>query len=68
MGTAVILDGAPMTNDANLQAYSTAKSGSNSSNKMNGMSEQTTSGRGIDLRTLSPDNIEWWKLSGGYPL
>ena len=67
LGTAVILDGAPMTNDANLQAYSTAKSGSNSSNKMNGMSEQTTSGRGIDLRTLSPDNIESVEVIRGIP-
>lgn len=67
LGTAVILDGSPMTNDANLQAYSTAKSGTNSSNKMNGMSDQTTSGRGIDLRTLSPDNIESVEVIRGIP-
>jgi outer membrane receptor protein involved in Fe transport len=59
MGTTVLVDGAPLSNDANIQVLSTARSGirlseSESSSRL----YQTTAGRGYDLRTLSPDNVE----------
>lgn len=67
LGTAVVLDGAPMSNDANLQVFSTARSGNNSSVLQNTMNNQTTSGRGVDLRQVSPDNIESIEVIRGIP-
>jgi len=67
LGTAVVLDGAPLSNDANMQVFSTARSGSNSSHQANTMNDQTTSGRGVDLRQISPDNIESIEVIRGIP-
>lgn len=67
LGTAVVLDGAPMSNDANLQVFSTARSGNNSSVLQNTMNDQSTSGRGVDLRQVSPDNIESIEVIRGIP-
>ena len=67
LGTAVILDGIPMSNDANLQAISTSKAGSRSGLQSDGMSDQTTAGRGVDLRTVGADNIESVEVIRGIP-
>ncbi len=67
LGTAIVMDGAPISNDANLQAFSTASAGANSSQRMNGMNDQTTAGRGTDLRSISPDNIESVEVIRGIP-
>ncbi|MDE6352534.1 MAG: TonB-dependent receptor, partial [Muribaculaceae bacterium] len=67
LGTAVVLDGAPMSNDANLQIFSTARAGNNSSVLQNTMNDQSTSGRGVDLRQVSPDNIESIEVIRGIP-
>ena len=67
LGTAVFVDGAPMSNDANMQVFSTAKHGTNSSPAQNTMNNQTTSGRGVDLRSISPDNIESIEVIRGIP-
>lgn len=67
LGTAVVVDGAPLSNDANMQVFSTARSGSNSSHQANTMNDQTTSGRGVDLRQISPDNIESIEVIRGIP-
>lgn len=67
LGTAVVLDGAPMSNDANLQVFSTARAGNNSSVLQNTMNDQSTSGRGVDLRQVSPDNIESIEVIRGIP-
>ncbi len=67
MGTAVILDGAPLSNDANLQAISTSKSGARSSLQEDGMNEQTAAARGIDLRTMGTDNIAEVEVIRGIP-
>lgn len=67
LGTAVFVDGAPMSNDANMQVFSTARSGTNSSLAQTTMNEQTTSGRGVDLRSISPDNIESIEVIRGIP-
>ncbi len=67
LGTAVVLDGAPMSNDANLQVFSTARAGNNSSVLQNTMNNQSTSGRGVDLRQVSPDNIESIEVIRGIP-
>ena len=67
MGTAIIIDGAPVSNDANLQALSTAKAGAKSSNNADGMDRQTTASKGVDLRTISADNIERVEVIRGIP-
>ena len=67
LGTAVILDGIPVSNDANMQAISTSKGGTRSALQSDGMSEQTTAGRGVDLRTVGADNIESVEVIRGIP-
>lgn len=59
MGALVVVDGAPLSNDANLQVMSTAKSGT--------AAEQSTAGKGVDLRIISPDNIESVEVIRGIP-
>ena len=49
MGTSIMVDGAPFSNDANLQTFSTSRSDDNFS---------TVAGSGIDLRQLATDQIE----------
>jgi len=58
-GTAVIIDGAPISNDANLQTYSTSNIGSDNFN--------TTINGGVDLRSISTDNIESIEVIKGIP-
>ena len=67
LGTSVILDGMPLSNDANLQALSPTKNGLGSTSSMNGMNDQTTAGRGVDLRTVGADNIESIEVIRGIP-
>ncbi len=59
MGTLVVVDGAPMSNDANMQSLSTSKAGTTPS--------QSTAGKGVDLRLISPDNIESVEVVRGIP-
>lgn len=67
LGTSIVIDGAPLSNDANMQVFSTARSGNNSSVQQNTMNNQTTAGRGVDLRQISPDNIESLQVIRGIP-
>jgi len=67
LGTAIVVDGTPLSNDANLQALATGRYGAASSATADGMSDQTTAGRGTDLRTLSADNIESVEVIRGIP-
>ncbi len=67
MGTSVILDGTPLSNDANLQAMSPSRSGKNSSSSSDGMSSQTTAGKGVDMRSVSAGNIESMEVIRGIP-
>ena len=67
LGTAVILDGIPVSNDANLQVLSTSKSGEKLSKGEDGMNKQNTAGRGSDLRTMGADNIESVEVIRGIP-
>lgn len=55
LGTVVIVDGVPLSNDGNLQVMSSAKFGNSSGS---GGTDQTTAGKGVDLRVESADNIE----------
>lgn len=58
MGTAILVDGAPISNNANLQTFSTLKTDDNFI---------TTAGSGLDLRQFSADNIESVEFVQGIP-
>ena len=51
MGTSIILDNAPLSNNSNLQVFNTATAG-------NVTGFQSAAGTGVDLRQISADNIE----------
>ena len=59
-GTLMIIDGAPVSNDVNLQRFNSAQSGNNSS-------AATTIGGGADLRGISAENIESVEVIKGIP-
>lgn len=59
-GIAIIVDGAPISNDANLQTYSTVNTNS-------AIEEVSTAGSGIDVRQISTDNIESVEVIKGIP-
>lgn len=58
MGTAIMVDGAPVSNDANMQTFSTSRADDNFS---------TVVGSGIDLRQIATDNIESIEVIRGIP-
>lgn len=67
LGTSVIIDGTPLSNDANMQAIAPSKYANSSSATFSGMREQTTGGRGVDLRTISAGNVESVEVIRGIP-
>ena len=60
LGTAVLVNGAPVSNNANLQVLNPASSGANAS-------FSTSTGSGTDLRQISADNIESIEIIRGVP-
>lgn len=60
LGTAVMINGAPVSNNANLQVLNPASSGANAS-------FSTSTGSGTDLRQISADNIESIEVIRGVP-
>lgn len=60
LGTAVIINGAVVSNNANLQAINTATAGGQAS-------FSTSSGGGTDLRSVTADNIESVEVIRGIP-
>ncbi len=60
MGTAVIMNGATLSNNANLQAINTATAGG-------GAGFSTSSGAGVDLRAITADNIASVEVIRGVP-
>ena len=59
MGTAIIVDGAPVSNDANMQTLNTAGGGT--------AQTYSTAGQGVDLRKIPTDNIESVEVIRGIP-
>lgn len=55
LGTVVIVDGTPLSNDGNLQQMNSTLYGNSIGS---GGTDQTTAGKGVDLRVESADNIE----------
>lgn len=58
LGTAIVLDDAPISNDSNLQGMG---------NHNQALSEKSTMNRGIDLREISIDHIESIEVIQGIP-
>lgn len=58
LGTAIVLDDAPISNDVNLQGMG---------NHNQTLSEKTTMNRGLDLREISIDHIESIEVIQGIP-
>jgi len=67
MGTAVMVDGTPLSNESNLQVMGANKYGTLSNPSTTGMSTQTTAGRGTDLRTVSAGSVESIEVIRGIP-
>ena len=61
LGTGILMDGAPLSNNANMQILSSAIGGSTPSTK------GSTPSIGIDLRTITTDNIESIEVIRGVP-
>ncbi|WP_394706738.1 TonB-dependent receptor domain-containing protein [uncultured Draconibacterium sp.] len=59
LGTAIILDGTPLDNDANMQSLNTITLGQSD--------EFSTAGGGSDVRQISTDNIESVEVIRGIP-
>ena len=62
LGTSVIVDGAPLSNNANLQFLASAQSGETQDGS--GLRDASS---GVDIRTLSTDNIESVEVIRGVP-
>jgi outer membrane receptor for ferrienterochelin and colicin len=60
LGTAVIQDGAPLSNNADMQVSNTSSSGL-------ATSFSSVSGKGVDLRQISTDNVESIEVIRGIP-
>ena len=60
LGTSIVINGAPISNNANLQAINTSTGGTNAS-------FATSSGGGLDLRQFSTNNIESVEVIRGLP-
>lgn len=60
LGTAFVVDGAPINNDATLQ-------GIPSSSSTDPEGKRNTTNKGVDMRTLSTDNIESVEIVRGIP-
>jgi len=62
LGTALVVDGASLNNDANLQAISSGKVINDTDNNV-----KSSAGSGVDARQVSTDNIESVEVIRGIP-
>ena len=68
LGTAIIVDGAPMSNNANMEGITATMNGVSSAIAGTSVSAGgATPGGGIDVRQLSTDNIESVEVIRGIP-
>ncbi|MBQ8711641.1 MAG: TonB-dependent receptor [Prevotella sp.] len=66
-GTAVIVDGTPLSNDGNLQVFNANRYGSSADSNRSTLGENATGGQGTDLRTVSAGNVESMEVIRGIP-
>lgn len=67
MGTSIVIDGTPLSNDANLELMSFSKYGTSADGNGSNVGANTTAGRGIDLRTVSAGVVESMEVIRGIP-
>ncbi|MBR6269577.1 MAG: TonB-dependent receptor [Bacteroidales bacterium] len=67
VGTSVIVDGTPLSNDGNLQVLNANRYGSSADGNNQTVGENTTGGKGTDLRLVSGQNIESMEVIRGIP-
>ncbi len=67
LGTAIIRDGAPISNNANLSILNTAFASETTSGTIGGVGGASSPSEGIDLRTISTENIEDVEVIRGIP-
>lgn len=67
MGTSIVVDGTPLSNDANLEVLAPSKYGSSADGNGSLVGANATAGRGIDLRTLSAGTVETMEVIRGIP-
>lgn len=67
MGTAVIVDGTPLSNDGNMQVLNSTKYGAMTDGNPLRVSSNTTGGQGVDLRTVAAGNVESMEVIRGIP-
>lgn len=67
VGTSVIVDGTPMSNDGNLQVLNANRYGSSADGNGQTVGENTTGGKGTDLRLISGQNVESMEVIRGIP-
>ena len=66
LGTQVVVDGAPLLTDANLQ-YSPTASTQSSATVSSAEEQRNNTNRGVDMRTISTDDIESIEVVRGIP-
>ncbi len=67
LGTAIIRDGAPVSNNANLQTLNPTIQGTNAANSTSLVGGGSNPMSGSDLRSISTDNIESIEVIRGIP-
>lgn len=67
LGTLVMVDGTPLSNDANLEVFNATLYGTSADGNGITVGENTTGGRGVDLRTVSAGNVESMEVIRGIP-
>jgi len=67
MGTSIVIDGTPLSNDANLELMSFSKYGTSADGNGGNVGANTTAGRGVDLRTISAGVVETMEVIRGIP-
>ena len=67
VGTSIIVDGAPLSNDGNLQVLNANRYGNSADGNGQTVGENTTGGKGVDLRLVSGQNVESMEVIRGIP-
>lgn len=67
LGTRIVVDGTPLSNDANLEVLAPTKYGAEADPNGGGPGAHATAGRGTDLRLLSANNVESMEVVRGIP-
>ena len=67
MGTSIVIDGTPLSNDANLELMSFSKYGTSADGNGGNVGANSTAGRGVDLRTISAGVVEDMEVIRGIP-